>query len=183
MADMSASGAETADEGGDLLLWILVWSELVTFGILFAAFLVVSAFQPAEFAAARLELSTRLAGFNTVVLLASSWTAALALHSGTRRRLQQIYLAATSFLGLVFIAVKITEYSAELPVAGDTVYGSFFELYFLITGFHLAHVAFLALVLLLVALKPRQPNVIMVTTIWHVVDLIWLVMFPLVYFG
>ncbi|WP_281977103.1 cytochrome c oxidase subunit 3 [Pseudorhizobium flavum] len=183
MADVPASHAEPVDEGGDLLLWILVWSELVTFGILFAAFLVVSLFQPAEFAAAKLQLSTRIAGFNTVVLLASSWTAALAVHAVSNRRLQQVYLAATAVLGFGFVAVKLAEYAAEIPAAGDAAFGSFFELYFLITGFHLAHVAFLALVLLLIAWKPRQSNVVMATTIWHVVDLIWLVMFPLLYLG
>lgn len=183
MADMAASPTETADEGGDLLLWILVWSELVTFGILFAGFLVVSFFQPAEFAAGKLQLSTRLAGFNTVVLLASSWTAALAVQAGANRRLQRLYLAATSVLGLGFIAVKIAEYSAEVASAGNPAFGSFFELYFLITGFHLAHVAFLTLVLLLIAFKPRQQNTVMATTIWHIVDLIWLVMFPLIYLG
>ncbi len=181
MADTSASQAEATDEGGDLLLWILAWSELITFGILLTGFLVVSLFQPVEFAAAKLQLSTRLAGFNTVVLLASSWTAALAVHAGSNRRLQKLYLTATSVLGLGFITVKIIEYSTELTVASDPAFGSFFELYFLITGFHLAHVVFLSLLLLLVALRPRQANVVMATTIWHIVDLIWLVMFPLIY--
>ena len=183
MAHVPASNVESIDESGNLLLWILVWSELITFGILFAIFLVMSVFQPAEFAAAKLQLSTRIAGFNTVVLLASSWMAALAAQAVSNRRLQQIYLTATAGLGFCFVAVKLAEYAAELPSAGDPAFGSFFEPYFLITGFHLAHVAFLGLVLLLIAWKPRQLNVMMATTLWHVVDLIWLVMFPLLYLG
>ena len=181
MANISAAQVETVDEGGDLLLWILVWSELVAFGILFTGFLVVSILQPAEFAAAKLHLSARLAGFNTIVLLASSWTAALAVRADGKPRLQSLYLAATAAIGACFVALKIVEYSSEIAIAGDTAYGSFFELYFLITGFHLAHVAFLAMLLALIAYRPRQPNVVLVTTIWHVIDLIWLVMFPLVY--
>ena len=183
MADVAASQVETEDEGGDLLLWILVWSELVTFGVLFCAFLTVSLFQPAEFAIGKLQLSPRIAGFNTVVLVASSWTAALAVHAAAARRLQQFYLAATATLGLGFVAVKLTEYAQEISKAADPAFGSFFELYFLITGFHLAHVAFLALVLILLAYRPRQRDVVMATTIWHIVDLIWLVMFPLLYLG
>jgi len=183
MADVPVSRVETVDEGGDLLLWILVWSELITFGILFCGFLTVSLFQPAEFAAAKLQLSPRIAGFNTIILLASSWTAALAVQAGANRRLQQLYLAATAALGFAFVAVKLVEYSLEIAGAGDPSFGSFFELYFLITGFHLAHVAFLGLVLLLIAYRPYQPNIVMATTIWHVVDLIWLVMFPLLYLG
>src|SRR5690606_20766931 len=115
-----------------------------------------SVLQPAEFTAAKLQLSTRIAGFNTIVLLASSWTAALAVHAASNRRLQQVYLAATALLGFGFVAVKLSEYASELPAATDGAFGSFFELYFLITGFHLAHVAFLALVLLLIAWRPRQ---------------------------
>ncbi|KEQ03043.1 cytochrome c oxidase subunit 3 [Pseudorhizobium pelagicum] len=183
MADVAASQVETQDEGGDLLLWILVWSELATFGVLFCAFLTVSLFQPAEFALGKLQLSPRIAGFNTVVLVASSWTAALAVQAGAARRLQQIYLAATASLGLGFVAVKLVEYGQEISKAADPAFGSFFELYFLITGFHLAHVVFLALVLILLACRPRQSDVVMATTIWHVVDLIWLVMFPLLYLG
>ncbi len=183
MADVPVSHMEAVDEGGDLLLWILVWSELITFGILFCGFLTVSLFQPAEFAAAKLQLSPRIAGFNTILLLASSWTAALAVQVGANRRLQQLYLGATAVLGFGFVAVKLAEYAAELPAAGDPAFGSFFELYFLITGFHLAHVAFLGIILLLIAYRPNQPNVVMATTIWHVVDLIWLVMFPLLYLG
>lgn len=183
MADVPVSHMEAVDEGGDLLLWILVWSELITFGILFCGFLTVSLFQPAEFAAAKLQLSPRIAGFNTILLLASSWTAALAVQAGANRRLQQLYLGATAVLGFGFVAVKLAEYAAELPSAGDPAFGSFFELYFLITGFHLAHVAFLGIILLLIAYRPNQANVVMATTIWHVVDLIWLVMFPLLYLG
>lgn len=183
MADVSASHSDTHDEGGDLLLWILVWSELITFGVLFCAFLTVSLFQPAEFAAAKLQLSPRIAGFNTIILLASSWTAALAVQAGANRRVQRLYLIATAVLGLGFLAVKLAEYGLEIPSAADPAFGSFFELYFLITGFHLAHVAFLGIVLLLLAYRPHQPNVVMATTIWHVVDLIWLVMFPLLYLG
>lgn len=183
MADVPASQAEAVDEGGDLLLWILVWSELATFGILLCGFLTVSLFQPTEFAIGKLQLSPRIAGFNTIILLASSWTAALAVQAGAGRRLQQFYLAVTAVLGLGFVAVKLVEYAQEISKPADPVFGSFFELYFLITGFHLAHVAFLALVLILLACRPRQSDVVMATTIWHVVDLIWLVMFPLLYLG
>ncbi|HEV7435443.1 MAG TPA: cytochrome c oxidase subunit 3 [Pseudorhizobium sp.] len=183
MASVPVSHVETVDEGGDLLLWILVWSELITFAILFCGFLTVSLFQPAEFAAAKLQLSPRIAGFNAILLLASSWTAALAVQAGAHRRLQQLYLVATAGLGFGFVAVKLLEYGLEMTGAGNPSFGSFFELYFLITGFHLAHLAFLGIILLLIAYRPNQPNVVMATTIWHVVDLIWLVMFPLLYLG
>jgi nitric oxide reductase NorE protein len=53
----------------------------------------------------------------------------------------------------------------------------------MITGFHLAHVVFLGLVMLIVARRAEPSNVCLVTTVWHVIDIVWLVIFPLVYLG
>lgn len=72
---------EERDEGGDLLLWVLVWGELAAFGILLTGYVVMSMLHPESFALAKLHLAPRLAGLNTVVLLASSWQAALAVSS------------------------------------------------------------------------------------------------------
>ena len=59
--------------------------------------------------------------------------------------------------------------------------GTLAELYFLVTGFHLLHVVFGTGILLLVAWRPSRANVVMIATLWHVIDLVWLVMFPIVY--
>ena len=50
-----------------------------------------------------------------------------------------------------------------------------------LTGFHLLHVAFGAIILLLVALRPARENVTLIATLWHVIDLVWLVIFPILY--
>jgi nitric oxide reductase NorE protein len=173
---------EAADEEADeLLLWILVWSELVAFGVLFGAFLVTSVLQAAAFSAARSHLSPAFAAANTLILLSSGWQAALAARAGASRRRSRRGLLLAALLGLAFVLVKIVEYSGEVRFAGDAAFGSFFELYFLLTGFHLLHVAFGALVLLLVAWRPSRSNTRLITTLWHVIDLVWVVMFPLVY--
>ena len=57
------------------------------------------------------------------------------------------------------------------------------ELYLLITGFHLAHVLFVALLLLAVAWRPARREVATVATIWHLIDLVWLLILPVVYLG
>lgn len=174
---------DASDEGGDLLLWILVFSELAAFGILLGGFLVMSLIHPESFGAAKLHLSARLAGFNTVVLLASGWQAALAARTGASVGQQRIALLIAAALGFVFVALKAVEYGAELPLAGDERFATFFELYFMITGFHLAHVAFVAGLFVVAALRPVRANIVMLTTVWHVIDIVWLVMFPLIYFG
>ncbi|MBW8322636.1 MAG: hypothetical protein K0M47_25830 [Rhizobium sp.] len=90
-------------------------------------------------------------------------------------------LIAAALLGFVFLAVKLFEYSGEIHYAGEETFNGFFELYFIITGFHLLHVVFGALVMLLIAWRPSRGNVALITTLWHAIDLVWIVMFPIIY--
>lgn len=172
---------EERDEGGDLLLWVLVWGELAAFGILLTGYVVMSMLHPESFALARLHLAPRLAGLNTIVLLASSWQAALAVSSQGKPRRQRLFLLGAACLGFLFVALKFAEYSSEWAATGDENLQTFFELYFLITGFHLAHVAFVGLLFVLAAIRLERSAIVMLTTIWHVIDIVWLVMFPLIY--
>lgn len=181
------TGEEVVSEDGagegSLLLWILVWSELVAFGVLFAAILVFAFLHPREAVFARSHLSSGLAALDTLVLLTSGWQAASALQAiGDVARTRR-HLVGAAIGGAAFVAVKLWEYSGELGVAGDPAAGGFFELYFLATGFHLMHVAFGTILLLILAVWPVRSNIVLVTTLWHVVDLIWIVLFPLLYLG
>lgn len=177
-----AGDTQAKGEGDDLVLWILVWSELAAFGILLAGFLVMSFMHPESFSAARLHLDARLASLNTLVLIASGWLAAEATRARSER-LRRNALIGSAVLGFAFAAVKLLEHRGELQFAGDATFNAFFELYFLITGFHLAHVVFLALVMLLVARRAYPSNVAIVATVWHVIDMVWLVIFPVIYLG
>ncbi|EPF76936.1 hypothetical protein L271_02986 [Brucella abortus 01-0065] len=166
------AAGEGQEEEDSLLLWVLVWSELITFAILLVAFMVMSVVDPQGVGLLRAHLSPGLAATNTVILLMSGWQAALAV----RRPL----LFAALF-GFCFVAVKLLEYSHEARFAGNEAAGSFFELYFLITGFHLLHVLFGSVILMLVAWRPSRSNVLLIATLWHALDLVWLVMFPILY--
>lgn len=181
--DVAVSTTRAGDDpdAGDFLLWILVWSELAAFGILLVAFMVAGVVQADQFASARLHLNAPLAALNTAVLLTSGWLAARAARPDATRRQARAALIGAAVFGLLFVAIKLFEYSAEIGHAGDQAYGVFFELYFILTGFHLMHVVFGALLLLLVSWRMERSNVVLITTLWHVFDLIWIVMFPLVY--
>jgi nitric oxide reductase NorE protein len=179
-------GAEQggAGQGTDvLLLWILVWSELVAFGILLSGFLVMSVIDAEAFAMARIHLRPGLAALNTVLLLTSGWLAAVACSRNAGPRLVRRSLVLAAVLGFAFVGVKLIEYAHEVGFAGDEAFGRFFEIYFLLTGFHLLHVLFGALVLLLVAWRPSRGNLVLIATLWHAIDLVWIVMFPIVYLG
>jgi len=165
-------------EGDCLLLWILVWSELAAFGALLVAFLVTTVVDAGGASLLRSHLHPGLAALNTVLLVSSGWQAALAVRGGAGAVRRPLMLAA--LFGLAFAAVKIAEYTVEIR-SGIGGAGTLAELYFLVTGFHLLHVVFGTGILLLVAWRPSRANVVMIATLWHVIDLVWLVMFPIVY--
>ena len=167
-------------EEDSLLLWILVWSELAAFGVLLVAFMVMTVLDPEGAASFRAHLHPGLAAANTVILVLSGWQAALAVRLGAEGRAVRRSLVLAALLGLCFAAVKAFEYTLEIR-AGIGGLGTLAELYFLITGFHLLHVVFGAAILLLVAWRPSRGNVVMIATLWHAIDLVWLVMFPVVY--
>jgi nitric oxide reductase NorE protein len=169
------------EENGNLLMWILVWSELIVFGALLAAFLIAFALNETGFTAARGHLQPQIAGFNTLVLLGSGWQAAIAARRSSSEQVRRRALILAALLGFVFTALKLYEYSTEIAYASDAAYGAFYELYFMLTGFHLFHVIFVAGLLLIVAVKPKDENVTLVTTIWHIIDLVWIVIFPVIY--
>jgi len=181
MAVIVEGGTDERSDG-DLILWILVWSELIAFGMLLGAFLVMSFVHPESYSAAKLHLNGRLAGVNTLVLLGSGWLAAEADRAASVRT-RRMALIGAACLGFAFAAIKFVEYAGELRFAGDATFNSFFELYFIITGFHLAHVVFLGLVMLVVARRAERSNVTLVATLWHVIDIVWLTIFPVMYLG
>jgi nitric oxide reductase NorE protein len=176
MAVTKAQGGE----GDGLLLWILVWSELAAFGALLIAFMIMTVLDPEGAALFRSHLHPGLAAANTIILVLSGWQAALAVRLGAEGRAVRRSLVLAALLGLCFTAVKIFEYTLEVR-SGIGALGTLAELYFLITGFHLLHVVFGAAILLLVAWRPSRGNVVMIATLWHAIDLVWLVMFPIVY--
>ncbi|WP_435657617.1 cytochrome c oxidase subunit 3 [Brucella pituitosa] len=179
----TAFAATISDEepADNLLLWILVWSELVTFAILLIAFMVMSIINSEGVIQLRAHLSPGLAATNTVVLLISGWQAAIAVRQRHNAKAVRRPLLGAAFFGLAFVVVKLVEYSHEIQFVGDEAVGAFFELYFLLTGFHLMHVLFGSIILALVAWRSSASNVLLITTLWHAIDLVWLVMFPVLY--
>ncbi|MDM9623424.1 NorE accessory protein for nitric oxide reductase [Rhizobium sp. AC44/96] len=169
---------EDAGAGDDLLVWILAWSELAAFGALLIAFVVVSWLHPEEVAAGRARMTLVVPAVNTAVLLLSGWAAAIAATPLPLIK-RRIALGAASAGGLLFVALKLYEYSLEgASLLSDDAIST---LYVLMTGFHLVHVLFGSLVLALLARFPSPQNVHLMTTLWHVIDIVWLVMFPIVY--
>lgn len=168
---------------GNPLMWVLIASELLVFGMALIGYAGARAFDPAGFAAAQDELD-RLAGtINTAILLTSGLFAALAVEAARedRRSAVRLWLGLAGFLGVLFLAVKAHEYAAEVAAGRGLDTPGFFMLYFLITGFHALHVVAGLVILGLVAVWPSLENLETGAAFWHMVDLIWLIVFPCLY--
>lgn len=163
---------------GELMMWVLIFSELAVFGAGLVIFLALRIFDPSGFAEAQRALLPALAGANTVVLITSGYLAALAVRHG--RYVRQL-LGVASALGVVFLILKGMEFQhkADLGITFET--HDFFMFYYLLTGFHAAHVVAGILILALVAWTRAPAHVQTGAAFWHMVDLVWVLLFPVIY--
>lgn len=171
------------DLPGDPMIWVLIFSELVAFGLFLGAFVVARAIHPAMFAAGQATLNSNLAGLNTLVLVTSGWAAARATKAARahERRTTRRWLLVAMALGGFFIAIKLAEYAEEIGRGVGLETSPFFTLYFLLTGFHLLHVGLGIVILTVVCRRAEVSGVETGTAFWHMVDLVWIVMFPILY--
>ncbi len=195
---------EQQKESATLGMWLFLVQEILFFGGLFMAYMLYRWRDPQAFAAGSHELDITLGLVNTVILIASSLTMAMAVHSAQTDKNKALvrYLVATGILGLAFLVIKYFEYSAkwehhlvpgpnfhfpELAIDGRAEI--FFSLYFAMTGMHALHMV-VGLVLLGWLLVPaargrfnsQYHNPIECFGLyWHFVDIVWIFLFPLLY--
>ncbi|OGV77612.1 MAG: cytochrome C oxidase subunit III [Lentisphaerae bacterium RIFOXYB12_FULL_65_16] len=198
---MTAAHLNQDAEGSRLGMWLFLFSELMLFGGLFIVYAVYLARYPADFAAAGHELNSWLGATNTVVLLTSSLLAAMAVSAVQmdKRRLAVALISGTLLCAAVFLCIKYVEWGAKFahglyPNASELSerpHGQilFFGLYFMITGLHAVHVlagaTLLAISLGLIGRGKitchRYVFLENSALYWHLVDLIWIFIFPLFY--
>ena len=190
-------------EAATLGMWVFLVTEVLFFGGLFVAYAVYRNWYPEAFAAASHELDIVLGGINTAVLITSSLTMALAVHSAQlgQRKLLLIFLIATMVLGATFLGIKGVEYEHKfvehhVPGPGFVFEGEharhaqiFFSLYFTMTGLHALHMV-IGLGIMSVMLwwswrgtiTPEYYSPIEISGLyWHFVDIVWIFLFPLLY--
>ncbi|MBL4800303.1 MAG: cytochrome c oxidase subunit 3 family protein [Emcibacter sp.] len=182
--DSSAGGWGVLSQlPGNPMMWILIWSELVVFGVFFISFAVAHILQPDVFVQSQDSLNRTLAGINTMVLITSGFCVALAVtaQQKAQRSLMRRWLGAATLLGCIFLAVKFLEYGEKFDQGIGLETNNFYTLYFLITGFHAFHVVFGIIILIIVGWKDSTENLEIGATFWHMIDLIWIILFPLIY--
>ncbi len=168
---------------GNPLMWVLIASELAVFGAALLGYAGARLRDPVGFTAAQDQLD-RVAGvINTAVLITSGLFAALAVEARRldRRSAARWRAALAIALGGGFLIVKLREYATELRAGFDIDSGGFFTLYYLITGFHALHVLLGMGILAIVARYDSLENYETGAAFWHMVDLVWIVIFPCIY--
>ena len=190
--DRQSPTARLSHVPGEIGIWLFVLSDMLfEFSTIFGYFLYERAADPAVFARSRATLSQSLGLVNTLLLLTSSMFVALgirALREGNRARTARMFVWARS-LGIAFVAVKILEYGDKVSMGLTPVTNSFYMYYFAATGLHLLHVLIGLVVLTYIVKGARtaQPrphelrSAEVGATFWHMVDLIWIILFPLLY--
>lgn len=187
--------------GAKLGMWLFLFTELLLFGGLFLLYAVYLKRYPQEFAAGGRQLDWVMGTANTVILLTSSLFAAMAVSAVQRdERRRAVWLAGGTILCAAgFMAIKYVEWSAKIGhgiypgseqlKAGTPGESVFFSLYYMTTGIHGLHVLIGAALLGWIAVKVKAGEVHAGDYVllengalyWHLVDLIWIFIFPLYY--
>jgi cytochrome c oxidase subunit 3 len=187
--------------GIKLGMWLFLYSEIILFGGLFVLYAAYMHRYPEFFAEGGRELNRVIGAVNTIVLLISSFTVAASITAMQRNAKKQTvsFLLFSIFCGVIFLVNKYFEWGAKIHhdiypnsdtlVAGEPGINIFFGLYYVITGLHGLHVI-IGMALLSVSLifvlngKVTATRVSMLDNsglYWHLVDLIWIFVFPLFY--
>jgi nitric oxide reductase NorE protein len=176
---------------GEEGIWVFVLGDMTVFAMFFATFMYSRAKNPDVFSRDHASLNVALGTVNTVLLLTSSLFVVLAVHrvlSGAHHRASRLFGSALA-CGLAFIIVKAVEWSHLFTVGKTVSSGEFFSYYFMFTGIHLAHVLIGCVVLSRLIAVARRPELtergaMLVESggiFWHMVDLLWVVLFALFY--
>jgi heme/copper-type cytochrome/quinol oxidase subunit 3 len=178
-------------ERSRLAMWLFLASEIMMFGAFIAAYVVLWMSSPGGEGTAfdKHHLSPIIALVNTCVLILSSFTMVKCVQaiSQNKRSLCEDYMVATAALGLVFLCIKMYEYSLKFAdgIGPDT--NVFYGCYFLMTGFHGIHVLVGIILLVWCAFYVKRMDqhhydvVENLALYWHFVDLVWIFLFPIVY--
>ncbi|MEZ5001272.1 MAG: cytochrome c oxidase subunit 3 [Bacteroidales bacterium] len=201
---MSQTAAHTDHhdpEGSKIGMWVFLFTEMFLFGGLFLVYAVFRNKYSEDFHHAAYELNAFIGALNTVVLLVSSMTVAMSITAllKKQKKLALFLIAMTLILALVFMINKYFEWSHKFEYhlyPGSEVMKNlpqgellFFGLYYMMTGLHALHV-FIGMVLLsvnFIKVKNGSVNSERYSLLensglyWHLVDLIWIFLFPLLY--
>jgi nitric oxide reductase NorE protein len=176
---------------GEVGIWVLILGDMTVFALFFGVFVHYRGHEAALFRHSQMTLNQSYGAINTLLLLTSSLFVVLGV-TAVRRRMTSVApkLFVLAFIcGLGFSLIKVLEYSAKARHGISLNTNDFFMYYFVLTGIHFFHLLIGMGVLVFLwrlSLKPN-PSEKQITYLeagasyWHMVDLLWIVLFPLIY--
>lgn len=175
---------------GGILMWIIIYVELFTFGMAIAALTYYGAQERMQFHRDSQQLNTLIATINTILLLTGGYLVAKGVHLFRMLEFQKAgnHFLWAIFSGIGFMLLKLVEYYGKLQLGFDMEYSTFFMFYWLMTGFHWIHV-FVGVVILFFLRRTiikhqadaSLEDIEAGAAFWHMCDLIWLLLFPIFY--
>jgi len=175
---------------GGILMWIIIYLELLTFGMAMIAFVYYGNDNKVLFHQSRMELNTIFGVMNTVFLLTSGFFMANAVLQYKEKEMEKssFFFKLAMLGGLFFLGLKSVEYYQKIESGISLDTNLFYTFYWLMTGFHVIHVV-VGLIILYwtnysITKKYSSTTVEDVETsaaFWHLCDLIWVLLFPILY--
>jgi len=176
---------------GDLAIWFFILAELLAFGVFFAAYAFARAKNIELFTAEQAALNRNAGAINTVLLLTASYFVVRAVQAAEAEASRQCanWLGGAILTGFAFIVVKLSEYAAAFEHNISLSSSTFHMFYLSLTFFHFMHVLLGMVILGALWVNSRKGRydadnmngIESGAAYWHMVDLVWLVLFPLVY--
>jgi nitric oxide reductase NorE protein len=175
---------------GGILMWIIIFLELITFGMAIIAMVYYGRQELEIFHESKLRLNLAYGTINTIFLITSGYFMALSVHQIKKgeRKSSLKFLVLTILGGLLFLVLKSVEYYFKIEEGLILGYNTFFDFYWLLTLFHVIHVLVGLVILgfIYFDLKKKKENTNIddfeaSAAFWHMCDLIWLLLFPVLY--
>jgi nitric oxide reductase NorE protein len=176
---------------GDSGVWLFICADVFAFALFFALFTWGRIHHTELYEESRRALDARFGVANTLILLTSSLFMVLSVEAtrASARRAAVRYLALTMLVGSTFAITKVLEYKSKISAGITMLTNEFFTYYFVFTGIHFLHFAIgmVALAVTLSKLKTQELDgrlrvwVESCGCYWHMVDLLWIMLFPLLY--
>lgn len=174
---------------GGILMWIIIYLELITFCMAMLAMAYYNLEEPNVFHESRLLLNANYGVLNTVFLLTSGFFMAITVNEVKARNREKAkrYVLLTMCFGTLFLILKSVEYYAKIEAGLSIGYNTFFSFYWMLTLFHVIHVIIGLVILSSVYLSLKHKKELVLEDIeasaafWHMCDLIWLLLFPIIY--
>lgn len=180
------SGGLPGDEG----VWFFIIADMGMFAVFFLLFMFGQAQDPETYRQSRSVLDPLIGLLNTIILLFSGWWIVRAVEAARREEWEAAFRRTllALIIGLGFAVTKILEYKAKYDAGIAIDANEFFTYYFAFTGIHFLHFVIGVGVLIVTLTKLRKPEggatlrwLESAAAYWHMVDLLWLILFPMIY--